>query len=256
MGALAKFEAFVENLLEGSLTRVLRGQLQPVEIAKRLARALDDSKTVGVGRVFVANEYRVRLSVADFQRLESVRATLERELAEYVMGVARERGFSMVAKPIVRLDPSDDLAPRQMQVEARLSESPSCADIESATVPSDFGQTMRFSPEQVKRSLKSTGASALLVSVDQSEPLGGQVVDKPVVTIGRALANDIVIDDARVSRYHAEIRAVGGKYCLYDLKSTNGTWVNGRKVTESVLTSGDMVSFGGVEFRFDVPGES
>lgn len=251
MGALTKFESFVENLLEGSLTRMLRGQLQPVEIAKRLTRVMEGSKTISVGRVFVANEYYVHLSPGDFQRLESVRATMERELAEYLAGVARERRLSLLGRPLVKLQSSEKLLPRQVRVEARLAEdyettSPAAGE----PSPAEFGQTRRFDAEQLKRSLRNVVDGAALVAT--SGPLGGMryCIDKPTITIGRGLGNDIVIDDPRVSRQHAELRITGGKVCIYDLKSTNGTWVNGRRVIECVLSDGDSVSLGGVEYFF------
>ncbi len=252
MSAIARFEAFVENLLEGSLTRMLRGQLQPVEIAKRLTRAMENSKTISVGRVFVANEYDVHLSVVDFTRLESVRTTMERELAEYLAGIAREQHFALLSKPVVKLAPDESLLPRQVLIDARLAENSSAtAPAVAEPLPADFGQTRRFDSEQLKRSMRNVVDNAALVA--NSGPSVGMRYDinKPTISIGRGFGNDIVIDDPRVSRHHAEIRVTGGKACIYDLKSTNGTWVNGHRVTERALANGDEVSFGGVEYFFE-----
>jgi pSer/pThr/pTyr-binding forkhead associated (FHA) protein len=70
---------------------------------------------------------------------------------------------------------------------------------------------------------------------------------QPLVSIGRALNNDIVIEDPRVSRNHAQLRRRYGRYVLYDLGSSGGTHINGYPVEECVLHSGDVISFAGVQ---------
>lgn len=67
-----------------------------------------------------------------------------------------------------------------------------------------------------------------------------------VINIGRRLDNHIVIDDPRVSRRHAQLRAIRGWYILFDLNSTGGTYVNGQRVTQSILYPGDVISLAGV----------
>jgi pSer/pThr/pTyr-binding forkhead associated (FHA) protein len=67
-----------------------------------------------------------------------------------------------------------------------------------------------------------------------------------VVNIGRRLENNIVIDDPRVSRTHAQLRAINGRYVLFDLNSTGGTFINGQRVIQSVIYPGDVISLAGV----------
>ena len=69
---------------------------------------------------------------------------------------------------------------------------------------------------------------------------------EPIVHIGRRLDNNLVLDDSRVSRYHAELRAINGRYVISELKTTGGTFVNGVKITESILYPGDVISLAGV----------
>ena len=66
-----------------------------------------------------------------------------------------------------------------------------------------------------------------------------------VIRIGRRLENNIIIDDPRVSRFHAEIHAVDGNYELHDLDSLGGTYINGQRITKSILYSGDEISLAG-----------
>ena len=73
---------------------------------------------------------------------------------------------------------------------------------------------------------------------------------KPVINIGRRLENNIVIDDPRVSRNHAQMRAINGRYVLFDLNSTGGTYINGQKITQSIIYPGDVVSLAGVNMIY------
>ena len=77
----------------------------------------------------------------------------------------------------------------------------------------------------------------------------------PLVRIGRRLENNLVLDDPRVSRTHAELRAINGRYVLFDLNSTGGTFVNGLRITQSVVYPGDVISLAGITLIFgqDVP---
>jgi pSer/pThr/pTyr-binding forkhead associated (FHA) protein len=75
-------------------------------------------------------------------------------------------------------------------------------------------------------------------------------LDQAIITIGRMLDNHLVIDDARVSRHHAQLRAVDGHYVLTDTKSTGGIFVNGRRVTQTILYPNDSISLAGVILIF------
>ena len=71
-----------------------------------------------------------------------------------------------------------------------------------------------------------------------------------IINIGRRLENTLVIDDPRVSRKHAQLRAINGRYVLIDLDSTGGILVNGRRTTQSVIYPGDVISLAGVEMIY------
>ena len=87
------------------------------------------------------------------------------------------------------------------------------------------------------------------VEVTSGERSSVQLGPEPLL-IGRDQQNDVVLDDPRVSRKHAEIRLRLGRYTLYDLQSTNGTYVNGRRVAEVVLNDGDRISVAGLDLIF------
>lgn len=80
--------------------------------------------------------------------------------------------------------------------------------------------------------------------------------DKEIVTIGRNIENDLVLNDSSVSRYHAEIRYEGSQFILIDLASMGGTYLNNKKVLKGVLFSGDIIVFSKLPVMFMSEGAS
>ena len=78
------------------------------------------------------------------------------------------------------------------------------------------------------------------------------VLEKANVTLGRATINEIVLlHDSKVSRHHARIDKRGVGFTIVDLGSTNGTYVNGKRVASSALSPGDVIKLGDTVFRFE-----
>jgi hypothetical protein len=236
--ALKRFEDLIESTIEGSLAEATTAFLQPVEIAKKLARALDSSDTIGVDKRLAPNAYLVLVSQRDFDGLSPFRRTLERELAAYVHAAAGERGLSFVAAPHVTIAVGPTVRPRRVLVQAAVSD----VSDETAGLP-EAGFTARLPVAEVRALLGRTAQIAL--------PDGRSItLDKAVISLGRQLDNDVVIEDTRVSRHHAHLRYEHRSYCLYDLTSANGTFVNGQRIEQVVLRDGDVISLGGLELSF------
>jgi len=239
MDALSRFEELAEQAMETSFVRLLKSQLQPVEIAKRLARAMESQQTIGVDKVWVPNQYAVHLHPADYDGFAPFRASLERDLAAYLSAVAQERGFSLVASPLVRLQADERVAAKRLRIVAQTSEAPAAEEVSAAA---GFTPTMKV--ERI-RPLARAQATLALADGSRTFPL-----DRPVLNLGRSLDNDVILDDPRVSRRHAQISHKHGHFCLYDLQSANGTLVNGQPVRDCLLQDGDVISLGGVELVF------
>jgi pSer/pThr/pTyr-binding forkhead associated (FHA) protein len=75
-------------------------------------------------------------------------------------------------------------------------------------------------------------------------------LNQVIVNIGRRIENTLVVDDPRVSRTHAQLRAINGRYIIFDLNSTGGTFVNGKRINQSVLYPGDVISLAGAELIY------
>jgi Protein of unknown function (DUF3662)/FHA domain len=244
---MERVEAFVSRIIEGWSARLFGAKLQPVQIAKRLIRTMEGHQTISLSKTFVPNSYVVSLSQSDFTQFEQYRKSLERDLAETVLGAARERNFTLLAYPSVEIERAEDLAPGDIRVSCALvdmsgeeveADAKALGAVESGhTMVLDREKLLKDRPRAPKASLEQRDASPVRLGPD---PL----------LIGRDPQNDIVLDDRRVSRKHAEIRLRLGRYTLYDLQSTNGTYVNGRRVAEKVLDDGDQISVGGLELVF------
>ena len=244
---MERVEAFVSRVIEGWSARLFGAKLQPVQIAKRLIRAMEAHQTISLSKTFVPNSYVVSLGPTDYTQFEQYRRSLERDLAETLLGAARERNFTLLAYPSVEVERDEDLAPGDVRVSCALVDA-SGEEVEADPKrlgAVESGHTMVLDREALLRERPRAPKASLEQREGQSLVLGPD----PIL-IGRDPQNDLVLDDRRVSRKHAEIRLRLGRYTLYDLQSTNGTYVNGRRVAEKVLEDGDKISVGGLELMF------
>lgn len=243
---VARFESFVERLMERTLTRAPHSRLQPVEIAKRLVRVMDADQVVGTLGVRVPNIFDVELSPVDFNQFKPIQTSVTNELETYISRVARERLFILASPPIVRLHNNTDLKSGEIAVRAQMEDiGPVSNGRSPAADPPAFQHTAAMPAVAAPPPQAPKRRASQLVSSDRSYRLEGTPI-----SVGRSPDNDIAIDDRRISRSHAELALVSGRWTLRDLGSTNGTALNGRLIKESPLHDGDRISLGGFEIIF------
>lgn len=234
-------------------SRAFSSEVQPVEVARRLAKEMDAHKTAGVARVYVPNEYTVFLSSQDRERLEGYERSLEQELSGYLLEHARRRGFDLLTRPSVEFKTDERLRLGEFGIQARLVKPP--AREGASPTQGEEGHTMiyspvRPSPEPAPEATRAAAvASRAVVSLEDRR----YVLEGPTATIGRAKDAECVLRDPNVSRRHAELRrSSSGDWTIADLGSTNGLKVNGRRVASTRLNPGDQVTMGTTTFTFDV----
>jgi hypothetical protein len=237
MSNIARFEALAERLVEGTFARLFAGRISPLEVATHLTRAMEDHQVLSPGGMAQApTHYWVYVHPDDCSALIAERPTLEVELAQHVAELAAQAGLMLGVTPVVHVLPDERTMFHQVRVQARwLPEE--ATEVEST------------------RSMETdeTEAEAVIAAAPVGRPFlileGRRHVNllQPVISIGRALDNEVIIEDPRVSRHHAQLRQRYGRYVLYDLGSYGGTQINGYPVEECVLHSGDVVSFAGVQ---------
>jgi hypothetical protein len=215
---LQQFEERLERLVEGTLAKPFRSNLQPVEIGRRLTREMDLHRRVGVRGLIAPNAFAVTLSPADVSRFSNFIDALSRELSDAAREHARIEGYSFVGAVEVEIFEGSDLKAGRFTVSAEVRESEDGGFLAELVLPD--GRRVALG----------------------SEPL----------VIGRLPECDVVLADSNVSRRHAEVRRKDDGVFVVDLGSTNGTRVNGTPVREQLLASGDEVSVGSTKLIFEM----
>lgn len=212
------FERRLERLVEGAFARAFRSSIRPVELARRLAREMDDRRSVGVrGTAVVPNHFTIYLSPDDYNEFGEVQDALSRELCDAARAHARDEQYQFMGPVEVQLVVDERLGTGMFHIEGRFREGPGGAGAGSLVLPTGDRFTLAQHP----------------------------------ISIGRRPESNIVLADPNVSRNHAEIRPQGESFMLIDLGSTNGSKVNGVRVAQRLLEDGDEISFGNTKMRFE-----
>ena len=101
MSVLRNLEAKLEGLVEGAFSRAFKSRVQPVELARKLAKEMEENKTISVSRVYVPNEYRIFLSPDDRAQFEGYEPGLKKELSDYLLEHARNEGLALITRPSI-----------------------------------------------------------------------------------------------------------------------------------------------------------
>lgn len=214
---LGNFESRLERMVEGVFSRMFRSGVRPVELGRRLVREMDLKRSVGVrGRTVTPNRFVIRVSPTDHEQLSTMHDSLVRELRDAARAHARDEGYGFVGPVTVELQADESLHTGLFAIDARLVEPEGGRPVGVLELP--------------------TGQRVVLGDF--------------VVTIGRMPECTITLHDANVSRNHAEVRPSDDGYVLVDLGSTNGSKVNGQRVTERALHDGDTLTFGATTLTF------
>jgi Protein of unknown function (DUF3662)/FHA domain len=254
VSVLKSIEAKIEGLFEGVFGRAFRTHVQPVELARKCAKEMDEHRTVSVSRVYVPNEYSVYLSPADREQFSSYEGSLVGELQEYLAEHARREGYALITPPRVVMRTDADLAIGEFGIATRTVE-PVGAPLEPEApppppVPSGAtmiykarapAETQAVAPEEL-----GVEREVVTLTIDGRR----RTLTERSVVLGRSRESDIRVDDPNVSRRHAELRQEGATYWLVDLDSTNGTELNGKRVSRAKLSDGDRITVGSTEIVF------
>lgn len=214
---LQQFERRLERLVEGTFAIAYRKGLQPLEVGRRLAREMDLGRTMGIRGKVAPNVFTVMLSGTDMARFESFAEVLARELAEAAREHARDEEYGLLGPVEVILETDPNLRAGVFAVTSEFREAPGGFPVAS-----------------------------LVLEDGQCLPIG----EEPIL-VGRLESCTIVVEDASVSRHHAEISRIEDAVVLADLDSTNGTRVNGVLVSRHELSDGDRITVGATTFTFE-----
>lgn len=241
MRPLSGLEQLLERLLERPAGRLFKTSLQPIQVQRRIERAMErDRRSVG-GRTWVPDRYLVRLDPTDLQALVAASPELAGELADAALGFARSHAYLLADRPRVEFVADRAVAPGDVHVDTEPTPATSGDEM-----PAHGDRTMAFA-------VPAPAAPAAILREIRRDGTGQTVSISGSLSIGRSGDNDLVLADARVSRHHARLRASHGMLVLTDLGSTNGCRVNGVRVDEVVLGSGDTIELGDTVLVVDAP---
>jgi hypothetical protein len=246
VSVLRTIEQKIESLVEGVFGRAFRTNVQPVELARKLVKEMDDHRMVSVSRVYVPNEYTVYLSPQDREQFSSYEGSLGVELQEYLAEHARREGYVMLTEPRVAMKTDSDLDVGEFGIATRMVQGRRRAAAEQAP-KLEAGATMVYRAREAEAEQLEIARESVALTTDGRR----HQVTKPRIVLGRSHDCDIPLSDPNVSRRHAELRQEGTAYWIVDLESTNGTEVNGERTTRARLEHGDRITLGSTELVFE-----
>lgn len=232
----SRFETVAQRLVEGSFHRLFSGRIQLYDIALHLARTLEDSQRDNAA----ANQYQVYLSAPDHEMLLRETPGILNELTDYLTQLAQQVGVTLAGPAEITLIADERMRPQQVRVQAQFMQ------------PFQDETTRVRRKELVQETLAAIQQLDAFLIVDGKRHIP---LNQPVITIGRRTDNDIVLSLPDVSRQHAQIRWRFGRFVIYDLGSRAGTKLNGRRIQESVLQPGDVLSLSTATLIYGEGGE-
>jgi hypothetical protein len=291
MNPLTRFETALASLVEGAFGRLFRSEVRPMEIARKLAREMDEHRTTSVSRVYAPNEYAVWLSPQDRARYEGVEHELIDELCAYLLEHARSEDLTLASHPQIAFHTDPELKLGEFGIQARLVRSDDHPDDDggeygggslraaegvewepraaaaratnAVRVPAEGTAGARAENDEHGRTMifgTSAGARDLREPPAAARPprglllVGGRrlLLAPEGAVVGRSRDCDVVLDDSGISRRHAYIHPTAEGWAIEDLHSTNGVLLNGERLRGAqALHVGDRIELGSTELVFE-----
>ena len=256
----------IAGVVEGTFSRVFRSEVRPVEIARKLAREMEEHQYTTLSRyVRPQRKYRVYLSPRDRERFSTYEDALADELAGYLLEHARRERFALLSRPLIEFETDERLGLGEFGIETAVGAPEEEEPPPAKPRPAVPAPAQEPEPEPVGRTMVFSAAQRIVEPLEEAATVrpqralliyGGRRLDGPAHGAPRSAAAvtlKIVIDDANVSRKHAELRPRGGAWVISDLGSTNGTRLNGRPVhSPEVVRPGDEIEVGSSVITFEL----
>lgn len=248
MNLLARFEGIAELLFTGAFKKN-PARLQPVEIAKELAKAMFRNKQISISQVYVPNVYRVFLHADDWVPLASFGDTFLLELSKYLYAEGEKAGYTFLTKPSVELHSDETVKPRELFIEVDFDDSilVNWPEEEEEEEFADSEEVKNPPPQWLNFTSPSGESRNWEYFLEVIEgPDKGMVYEltRSALYVGRHAQCELVLNDIQVSRRHLKITQNDQGWLADDLGSTNGTMVNGQRITRQMIAPGDKIQVG------------
>lgn len=233
MGLLDKLESRLDSLINGSFNKAFKSEVEPVELASALQQELDLRATQIDGHMVAPNIFVIILSPEDHQRLANYFSSLTQELSVVALNYVREQRYSTVDSPEITFgqDPSLDTGVFRIRSTSGPRQGTAIPPVATPGAP----VIPQMAATQVPRLITVSGEEYSLTN--------------SITNIGRGSEANIQINDASVSRLHSVI-ILGSDVVIRDLSSTNGTLVDGERITEATLQDGSIIKIGNITLTY------
>ena len=228
---LAKLETRLQTLIEESTTRILPIRDNRPNISTRMVAAMQSSIQSDESGDLIAPDLYILVVDPEIAQLLGDNKSLTNELSELILQAGKEAGVRFLMPPRIKISADDSMDLGRLEVTARFSLN-QVDETSTLTISSGVGNPV---PEH----------AFLILDGVHIYPLTQQVIN-----LGRRVDNHVVIEDLRVSRVHAQIRAIKGHYVIFDLDSSGGTFVNGVRLAQATLYPGDVIALAGVDLVY------
>jgi hypothetical protein len=224
---LEQLESHLQSLIEGSAARLFPNYNLEEELPHRLVEALQaGTKQNSEGSIIAPNLFAIVVHPGQAARLQG-QETLFDELTQSLQSTADETGLIFFSPPVIRITEDRDVPLYQFRLNAQITLD-------------NLSRTTDILVDNVTDGLNLPPNAYLIIDGTRIYPLTYSVMN-----IGRRPDNQIVIEDPRVSRVHAQIRAIKGRFVIFDLDSRGGTFINSQRISQSSLFPGDVINLAG-----------
>ncbi|MDY5584597.1 MAG: DUF3662 and FHA domain-containing protein [Arcanobacterium sp.] len=226
MGAFERIERSVENAVDNLFSRAFRSDLKPVELATGIKKSMDDrAKPISQTRIIVPNQFKISLSEADFPKIaEWGEIELAEELADVAKSYAQEQRYTFLGPIVITFEANASLPKGKITVlgtSKRGAVAPATGDVATEQHP--------------------------IIEINGTEKY---ILTGAVTVIGRGSACDITVDDSGISRRHLELRITPNGVIATDLETTNGSFVEGHRISAATLVDGNTITIGHTKIMF------
>lgn len=232
---LERLEAQLRAIFEENLTRLIPGNYLSQNLFDNLHRVMHDNLEQGVdGLVIAPDLYIIHVPPEDLPDWQSLQDILD-EMADYLLKSGSSHGYSFHRPPFIKIESQNDDPLKDFSVTATISpQKPNLPDTAAMTNNDLLNGTQEI-PQR----------AFLIVGGKDNFPL-----EKAVINIGRHSDNDLVLDEQHISRHHAQLRAIKKRFVIFDVGSTGGLFINGKRISQATLQPGDVIRIGLINLIF------
>jgi len=229
---LDDFEAKLQTFIESKISRLSSIRSNTDGLINQLVSSMR-AGTISIGDGILLAPDRFTLLVhPSNEKYFNANHEMLAELADLIQSAGLSAGLKFGQDPVVNISANQDVPIEEIDIIARISDQA-------------LGHTSSLERADIANIDTIPPNAFLIVNGIDVFPL-----NQTVINIGRRSSNHLPIDDSRVSREHAQIRAKYGHYEIFDLDSTGGTFINQKSIKQSLLQPGDVISLAGVHLIY------